>query len=191
MIENLKEFKTFDKDIIINIYKYNSKKTYEKFRQYYEVKPKCETEERDFEWKKIYKNLNNNKLNSDLRVNNFKIINNGLALDIKVEKLRNLCYLCGKVRESNEHVFFECEIAKRLFEMNKSKFFNNSILEYDKKIVFYHYNLDQELCKLMSIFKIALWNLRNFIKYETSNCKFINIESFKSILYSLKYKYFK
>ena len=155
------------------------------------MKLKCETEERDFEWEKIYKNLNNNKLNSDLRVNNFKIINNGLALDIKVEKLRNLCYLCGKVRESNEHVFSECEIAKRLFEMNKSKFFNNSILEYDKKIVFYHYNLNQELSiKLVSIFKLAVWKLRNFIKYDTSNSIY-NIDSFKSILYPLKIKYFK
>ena len=34
------------------------------------------------------------------------------------------------------------------------------------------------------------WKIRNFIKYETSKSK-SNIESFKSILYSLKFKYLK
>ena len=61
MIENLKEFKNFDKDIIINIYNYNSKKTYEFFRHNYEVIPKCETKKRDFEWKNIYKNISAQK----------------------------------------------------------------------------------------------------------------------------------
>lgn len=62
------------------------------FRAKYEKKPSCEMNDKNsLDWKVIYKNINNRELNSELRVNNYKIINNGLGLDIK---LKNMCKKC-------------------------------------------------------------------------------------------------
>ena len=186
MIENLDEFKMYDKECMNNLIKYNSKKTYEKFRVKYEKKPNCEMNDNNsLDWKNIYKNTNNKKLNSELRVNNYKIINYGLGLDIKLKSMCKNCYFCEKVNESVEHLFVECEKTKRLFEENKVSFFKNRITSYERNSVLYHINLEHETSKLMSIFKLSVWRLRNLIK----NNPTVNI--FKNMLYANKIKYYK
>ena len=188
MIQNLSEFRKYDRECVNNLHKYYSKKTYEIYRVQYEKKPNCELNDNSLEWKKIYENINNKKLNSDLRVNNYKILNNGLALDIKINNLCKICYMCEKTNESVEHLFVECEQTKRLFEMNRVCFFKNKIVNYEKNSIIYHLNLDYEQSKLMSIFKLSIWKLRNLIKNSYAK---LNLNCFKNILFSNKIKYFK
>ena len=169
MFSSVSEFRKYDKEYEKNIYKYISKKTYEIFRKSYEKKPICETFEKKLDWKNIYKKINNKKFNSDLRVNNYKILNNGLALDVKVESLRKLCYMCGKEKESNIHIFIECDITKKFFKIIKTisnKKHKNLIINND--LILFHKDLDYETSKLISVFKYAIWKFRNLCKYEES-----------------------
>ena len=96
------------------------------------------------------------------------------------------CYFCEKVNESVEHLFVECEKTKRLFEENKVSFFKNRITSYERNSVLYHINLEHETSKLMSIFKLSVWRLRNLIK---NNPTVYNINIFKNMLYANKIKY--
>ena len=183
MIKNVNKFKKIEKNFVNNFGKYTSKKTYEVFRVKYEKSPNCEKSGESFEWKKIYKNINNKKLNPELRVNNYKILNNGLALDIKLKSLSGTCYLCNKRSESVVHIFTECEIIKEYFCLLKHRFFKNKIENIDKETIIYHKDLDFESSKLVSVFKLAIWKFRNAVKENSSSREFA---IFGSILYSLK-----
>ena len=122
-----------------------------------------------------------------MRVNNYKILNNGLALDIKLKHLACMCYLCKKQNESIIHLFTECEKTKEFFCSNKILFFKNKIKNVDKNNMIYHKDLDFDSSKLVSIFNLAIWKYRNCVKNGSSNQ---DLSIFKNILYALNAKYF-
>ena len=90
MISCVKNFKRTDKDFIKNAHKYNSKKTYEIFRKKYEKKPNCEAEDIKnlYDWKNVYTSVISKKFCSEIRSFNYKLLNNGVSLDTKIQKYK-------------------------------------------------------------------------------------------------------
>jgi hypothetical protein len=65
-----------------------SKKVYEIFRAKYEKRPNCENDLVNVNWKEVYGNVLNKNPNANLRVTNFKILNNALTLNLKYSNFR-------------------------------------------------------------------------------------------------------
>lgn len=188
MSKSITEFKKEDKDFIKKIRHYTSKKVYEIFRKKHEKRPNCEALDQSIDWKAVYSTLNSKKLNSDLRVINYKLLHNGLSLDTKIEKLRKPCYFCDEEKESASHLMIECRQTKQWFDLVKHKL-NYSIRKgLSKEISIYHKDLELEASKSISIFNLAIWRTRNAYKNQPSLDMH---KTFLDIFYSSFYYYRK
>ena len=100
IISSIYELKKIKKDFISHQFFYKSKNTYNTFKKQYEVAPKCENLERknfNIDWKSIYNNILDKRLNSDMRAMNYRVLNNGLCVTLKYKTIqKNPCYFCEK-----------------------------------------------------------------------------------------------
>ena len=168
MISCVKNFKRKDKDFIKNAHKYNSKKTYELFRKKYEKKPNCEIEDINslYDWKNVYKSVISKKFCSEVRSFNYKLLNNGVSLDTKIQKLNKKCHLCSLDLESTDHLFLECSVTKKLFKKIKYKMCTN-ITSPSKDACMRFIGLEEGDLFIMSIFNMSIWRLRNILMVRT------------------------
>jgi hypothetical protein len=160
---------------------HTSKETYINFRKKIEEKPWCEREDKTIEWCAVYKNILNKRLHSELRTINYKVANNGLAFHIKLYNIKKeVCVLCKKEVETRDHLFIQCETTKKLYEKIKNKIKEKKI-EIDKKYIIYNLNLEINDIEIISIFKLSVWNIRNYIKNNenTKNVEKIFMNMFK------------
>ena len=74
-----------------------------------------------YDCKNVYKNVNSKKFCSDIRSFNYKLLNNGISLDTKIQKLNKKCYLCTQILESTDHLFLGCSVTKYMFEKSNNK----------------------------------------------------------------------
>lgn len=198
MRESVNEIKKYDPVFMKNLSKYNSKNTYIEFRKTYEVFPKCKSVfGEDLEWDKIFKNINNKKFHADLRSFNYKIIVDGISLGIKIKgKLASKCFLCDRGEELNdenlesrEHLLIKCVKTQQLFNKIKHKFKEKTVSLNEIKSIL-HLGLQEDDSKLMSIFNLSIWILRNRIRVDRiSNIDGHFIGIFKGLC--LKYKFFE
>ncbi len=92
----------------------------------------------------------------------------GLCLSIKVKgKLSNRCFLCDKGGdlnyanlESREHLLINCKITQNLFQKIKHKFKDKKI-QLSKENSISHLDFEESDSKLISIFNLSIWILRN------------------------------
>ena len=169
MIECQNEFKNYDK--IFFKKNYTSKKTYEFYRKPYEIKSKREAEYKNINWVEVYNKINNKSLGSNLRVLNYKIFNEALNLNIKLSsKLGEQCVFCERHTETRDHLFVECLFTKKMFENISQKLRNKKV--FNKLDLILNLNVDDRDVKIISIFKMSIWSLRNLIKKERKkNCE--------------------
>ena len=125
IIDSQNEFKENDRNFSRK--NYTSKMTYELFRKPYEKRSKRESEYIDINWTEIYNKINNKSLDSDLRVINYKILNEALSLNIKLyNTLGEKCIFCGKHTETRDHLFVECSFTKKMYEYVRPKLNNQN-----------------------------------------------------------------
>ena len=106
----------------------------------------------------------NKKLDSRLREINFKILNNCLSLNIKYSnRLRKNCVLCKKKTENLKHLFLECQKSIELFG-NVRKLLKNNTLTLSSHLIYYSLNIGSFENKIISIYKLTLWQVRNFLR---------------------------
>ena len=101
---------------------------------------------------------------------------NAMSLDNKINntKLNKMCYLCKNTIESRDHLFFECKKTKSLFCKIKNKMSEkNAIL--NKEVSIYHTGLKELDAKIISIFNLAIWKVRNILAFPEQKVK--DIES--------------
>ncbi len=125
---------------------------------------------------------------------NYRILVDGLCLSIKIKgKLSNKCFLCDKGGElcienleSREHLLINCDMTQSLFQRIKHKFKDKDIqLKKEKSIL--HLDFEENDSKLMAIFNLSIWILRNKVRCdEITNLTTHFIGIFKSLC--LKYK---
>jgi hypothetical protein len=113
MIEAYLEFISFKKDETKEKNDSNSKEVYNKFRKGFEEKPFCEKNDLLMnDWKGVYKSINNKKLHAEWRSFYFRVLNNGVSLDLKNPwRKKNKCVLCDKKNKTRDHIFLECEYS--------------------------------------------------------------------------------
>jgi len=184
MIECKNELKKYDKSFCEK--NYTSKKTYELFRKPYEVRSKRESDYKNIDWTDVYKKINSKSLDSNLRVLNYKIFNEALNLNIKFSnKKGEKCVFCEKQKETRDHVFVSCPFTKKMFENIKLKLNKQNCC--NKIDLILYCNLGENDIRIISIFKMSIWSLRNMLKKEKSS--FDKEILFKKILFS-KFKTF-
>jgi hypothetical protein len=106
-----------------------------------------------------------------LRSFNYRVLVDGLCLSIKVKgKLSNKCFLCDKGDdlnmenlESREHLLIHCDITQNLFQKIKHKFKEKNIKINNEKSIL-HLEFEESDSKLMSIFNLSIWILRNQVR---------------------------
>ena len=110
-------------------------------------------------------------LDSNLRVLNYKIFNEALNLNIKLSsKLGEQCVFCERHTETRDHLFVECLFTKKMFENISQKLRNKKV--FNKLDLILNLNVDERDVKIISIFKMSIWSLRNLIKKERKkNCE--------------------
>ncbi len=114
------------------------------------------------DWKGVYKNINSKKLHAELRSLNFRVLNNGVSLDLKNPwRKKNKSVLCDKKDKTRNHIFLECENSKLIFEKVKERFIKK---EVELSFVYYCYGLYLNDIILISIFKLAIWKCINIVK---------------------------
>ena len=124
---------------------------------------------------KIYKSLTDRKLIIELRELNYKILHNGLTLNIKIsERMKMKCVICEKETETIEHIFVECKDVHILFDMIKNHLTDSSIKLSNNNIIL---SLNQSFRdkQIISIYKYSIWSLRNKLKH----CKVEKMAYFK------------
>ena len=178
IIDSQNEFKEYDRNFTRK--NLTSKMTYELFRKPYEKRSKRESEYIDINWTEVYNKINNKSLDSDLRVINYKILNEALSLNIKLyNTLGEKCIFCEKHTETRDHLFVECSFTKKMYEYVRPKLNNQN--SCNKLEIIINFNLDEDDVKVISIFKMSIWSLRNLLKKrKNSNEKEI---IFKNILF--------
>ena len=180
MIECKKELEELDSEFKSKFKVYTSKQTYAIYRKKVTQMPWCERNERRQDWVGIYKNINHKYLNSELRSFNYRIINNALSLETKIN-INKKCVMCKRAnRATRDHIFLNCPKTSELFQWFKDKYKCN--VDQDKKGIYYNQDLNFEQNRLVSIYKLAIWKCYCLIKNEEVR----NIEnSFKKIFYAL------
>ena len=164
MIECYEKYKKLNTNYRIGESILNSKIIYEKLRKGYEIRPKYESLPVALDWNMVNFNLMNKKLDSRLREINFKILNNCLSLNIKYSnRLRKNCVLCKKKTENLNHLFLECQKSIELFG-NVRKLLKNNNLTLSSQLVYYSLNIGPFENKIISIYKLTLWQVRNFLR---------------------------
>lgn len=175
MSECVKMYKKIDKEFVNKFEKLSSKKIYSNFSSNEKLKPDFEKRNSQFEWEKIYKSLTDRKLIIELRELNYKILHNGLTLNIKIsERMKMKCVICEKETETIEHIFVECKDVHILFDMIKNHLTDSSIKLSNNNIIL---SLNQSFRdkQIISIYKYSIWSLRNKLKH----CKVENMAYFK------------
>ena len=115
-----------------------------------------------------------------------KILNEALSLNIKLyNTLGEKCIFCEKHTETRDHLFVECSFTKKMYEYVRPKLNNQN--SCNKLEIIINFNLDEDDVKVISIFKMSIWSLRNLLKKrKNSNEKeiiFKNILFKKSLIY--------
>jgi hypothetical protein len=186
MISCYKMYKIKNQKFNMNENTISSKILYEFFRERYEKRPTCESDIINIDWNDVYKKLLDKNLDSNLRIINFKILNNALSLNIKYSnRIQNRCYLCKNSKEELDHLFIDCQVTNRLFKDSVAKYFEKDF-KYNKNSIYFSKNLDKKETKILSIFKYCIWKIRNMAKKEN----YKNFEFFKK-LFKKKLYYFK
>jgi hypothetical protein len=158
MIEYKKELEEVDDVFKITFKIYSSKDLYKKFRAKYEKKAWCESRDVSVVWKDVYDNINCKQLSSELRSFNYRLLNDGLTLEMKLSyKNLNRCAMCAKAKENRDHIFLACPKTRDLFSAFKARF--NLNFELVKKCFYYNIDLDFSQVRLVSIFKLSIWKL--------------------------------
>jgi len=160
MLKVVKNFRKNQPDYLKNLKKFNSKNTYVILRKPFEKKPKCEENiGLNIAWGEVYKKINDPKIHSELRSSNYKILNNGLTLDLKLPWKRNLkCPLCRKRPQNREHVFVNCEVTKECLGIATQ--LNKNIKRVNtENYILYNIGLEIEEVKIVSLHKFCMWKL--------------------------------
>ena len=183
MIECLKKYKNLNKSFKLGKSILKSKIVYETYRTEYEGKPNSELKILKLDRKSVYKKLLSKKLDSNLIVNNFKILNNALALNIKYcNRIKNKCFLCKGQIEDLDHLFIGCSTTLEFFRQIKPLYFGEDVT-LNKFNIYFSESLNHQESKLFSIFKLCIWKLRNIARMQS----IIDKNNFKNyFLYNLE-----
>jgi hypothetical protein len=143
---------------------FSLKKIYEKLKKNNFIKPKIEQQFTRFadEWPKIYKNIHNKKLDSNLRSFNYKFLFDSLPTSDKYKNKIKCCF-CKKEVEKLNHIYQDCEIIKNLF----SCLFSNKTINFDELRFMLNINKYENI--KYSKFKFIVWKIRNIFKLKQAN----------------------
>ncbi|RMZ97279.1 hypothetical protein BpHYR1_018100 [Brachionus plicatilis] len=115
----------------------------------YEKRSRIESEYRGIDWTSVYNKLNNKSLNSNIRVLNYKILNDALNLNSKYHnRLGEKCVLCNKSTETRNHLFVECSETRKFYELIKPRL--NKKLCCNIFDVVFNLNFDEDDIKIIS-----------------------------------------
>jgi hypothetical protein len=81
--------------------------------------------------------------------------------------------------ETRDHLFLDCPLTIELFH---DAFALNQSLQLTHKIVFFSQSLSKSDLRLVSIFKFALWNLRN-------KCRILRVDN-KKLIFKKYFEFF-
>ena len=182
VIESLNLMKKFNKNFMSIRFTLNSKKCYEIFRMKYEKRPNCETNFLKINWEEVYKKTLCNKLESNMITLNFKILNNSLEFNMKFNNRKKIsCFLCGSHVEDLDHLFVSCRRTADFFYLVEKNFKNKLKLNF--QTVFFHYELIPDDSRMISIFKLSIWTLRNSLRISvTKNIENLFINLFNNFM---------
>jgi hypothetical protein len=181
MIECVKKIKEIDSEYLNNISECKSKITYRYFVKEYYIKPKVESKYKVCDWGEIYKNSLINTQWSDLQVFNYKVLFDALPCNQRFNnRIKNKCYLCNRSGETRDHLFVHCPVTIDLFAGIKV-FLLKQDLVLDHNIIM-SVSLAKPDLRIISIFKYALWSLRN-------KCRISSVEN-KNIVFENLFKFY-
>ena len=185
--------KIVSRDMLNKLQLISVKELYETYRKKFEAKSKFEYTVSEIDSIDIHKNVINKNLMSELSSFNFLVLNNALYTADKFKytrKNRKLkkCVFCNVKDETVEHVFTECEVTMRWYDVFCEKINIASIENNKKKEIIFLLGNDVGKVEKISIFKFAIWKTRNKIKYDKINgdVVFWKLLSFYEKLFSLR-----
>ena len=188
-IKTIKEFKEINKNdtkIIRNIKTLKTKIFYEKFVLNTYEKPRIEEKYVLDSWEICHRNLFDKTIHSELNSFNYKVLHGSLYT---LDKFKNgkfkKCYFpnCSS-KESVDHIFGECSFTIAVYDHYiKLKYKNNIKREQSirEELILMQGKNDKQK-EMISIFKMALWALRNIYRngqvvYELILMDLINLYS--------------
>ena len=137
---------------------------YEKLRDKDAQKSSYELNNPAVEWNTVFKTLINLGLNAKAITINYKICLNGLPTFDKFKNFVNKCFICKRKKENINHLFFECENPKRLLTKIWEEHEKDRQRTWDENAVLFHSSCSFEEIKILSAFKLAVWNFRQISK---------------------------
>ena len=146
-------------------------------------KPKIESKFIFQKWSEIYKSIHTSA-QSEMIVFNYKVLFDALPCNQRFAiRVRNKCFLCERAEETQRHIFVDCLVTKALFAQSKA-FFLEQNLQLTDHIIRFSVCLTQQDLRVVSIFKYALWGLRN-------KCRIMKVDNKNLIFKSLFQFYYK
>jgi len=163
IIKVVKEIKSLDQDYIKNVKKYTRKYSYVCFRKKYEEDVSCEKQNRNVDWKQIYRSVNDKKMTPEMRTFNFRSIHNGLSFPLKFPKAKKYkCTFCNKAIETMEHLFVECEVTGKMYDKIKTLLSCNLDIRVMDRIVLC-VDLEFGDIKILSAYRMSIWRVKALI----------------------------
>ena len=161
--DSVKKIRSNDSSFLINIKKYNSKYTYNEFLNKYTVRPKIESMYEIDDWTRVYKNIHNVSLNSDLRAFLYKLIYHALPVENRFNNKKNVCFFCCKHKEDVDHVFYKCDKIINIFDLVREQLEEHNFI-LSKQTFWFNINLSKHDYKYISIFLYSVWLVREKLR---------------------------
>ena len=144
--------------------KLESKAIYQSLLVKYEKAPKLQTLNPSLDWKEVFKLNQFVCRDSNIRSFNYKFLYDAIPCNQRFNNREKIkCYFCNNKTESTSHVFVECELTKDLFKSMESQFETKNLVLSVKKLCLAE-TLPKNDYILLSLFKIVIWQLRNYAR---------------------------
>jgi hypothetical protein len=164
IVRSISLFKKTNGDLFTNNKWRKSKNIYTFFLGLLSKPPICQRNYFGVDWPKCFKNINHRKLSSDLRTFNYRVLNDGLSLDLKYpHRKKNKCALCKTSLETKDHIFLECNISKNLFKLVVQKYKMTIDESPSRESIYFFNDFEFDYINIISIYKLAIWQLRFFV----------------------------
>ena len=144
--------------------KIKSSEIYKSLLGKYEKEPKIQTLNPGIDWKEVFKMNQFACRDSTIRSFNYKFLYDAIPCNQRFNNREKVkCYFCNSKTETTAHVFTECELTKELYKSIEDQLETEN-LKLSVKTLCLANKMSKNDSILLSIFKIVIWQLRNYAR---------------------------